>query len=210
MERNKLIDNIEIFVKQKISDYDGGHDWWHIERVRRLALYLNKLEGSADPFMIEVVALLHDSADSKFAGDDIEKEYAILGNFINSIGLEHERDHILEIIRNISFSNKKKSGNLADPVLHIVQDADRLDAIGAIGIARAFTYGGFKKNVLFNPEIDEGMPSTIKHFYDKLLILKEKMNTGTAKIIAYERHHFMEIFLNEFYKEWEFVLPLKK
>ena len=114
------------------------------------------------------------------------------------------RDQVLDVIRNVSFSKKSQSGNLSDPVLLIIQDADRLDAIGAIGIARAFNYGGFRNNVIYNPEIELKTSSTIAHFYEKLLLLKYRMNTLTAKRLAIERHEFLEIFLKQFYKEWEF------
>jgi uncharacterized protein len=114
------------------------------------------------------------------------------------------KDLVIQVIRNVSFSKKNPSGNLTDPVLLILQDADRLDAIGAIGVARAFNYGGFRNNVIYDPDIEHRTPSTISHFYEKLLVLKYRMNTLTAKRLAVERHEFLEIFLKQFYKEWEF------
>jgi uncharacterized protein len=140
--------------------------------------------------------------------------------FLDKIGLTEIKEQVIEIIRNVSFSNKNPSGNLNDPVLLIIQDADRLDAIGAIGIARAFNYGGFRNNIIYDPDLDlsrdvlkenqtDGTSSTISHFYEKLLVLKYRMNTLTAKRLAIERHDFLEIFLKQFYKEWEFGTGVK-
>jgi uncharacterized protein len=148
--------------------------------------------------------LLHDSADSKFAGDDIENGYILIGEFMDNTGLTEIKDQVIQVIRNVSFSKKNPSGNLTNPVLLILQDADRLDAIGAIGVARAFNYGGFRNNVIYDPDVEHRTPSTISHFYEKLLVLKYRMNTLTAKRLAVERHEFLETFLKQFYKEWEF------
>jgi uncharacterized protein len=202
MNREASIKMTEAYVRQTMKGYDSGHDWWHIDRVRNLALFINEQEVIADPFILEITALLHDTADSKFAGDDIEKSYLIIGEFLDRIGLTETKDQIISIIRNVSFSNKKLSGNLKDPVLLIIQDADRLDAIGAIGIARAFNYGGFRNNIIYNPDMEQSNSSTINHFYEKLLLLKYRMNTLTAKKLAAERHEFLELFLKQFYKEW--------
>jgi uncharacterized protein len=215
MNKNELIKMTEQFVRQNITGYDSGHDWWHIKRVRNLALFINDQEVLADPFTVEITALLHDSADSKFAGSDSEQGYIRIGEFMDTSGLSVIKDNVIQVIKQVSFSNKNPSGNLTDPVLQIIQDADRLDAIGAIGIARAFNYGGFRNNPIYNPEI--GLPSvelqsdnlnknssTINHFYEKLLILKYRMNTLTAKRLAVERHEYLENFLKQFYKEWEF------
>ena len=204
MNRDEIIRLTEEFVKQNLKSYDSGHDWWHIERVRKLALFINKQEAIADPFTLEIAALLHDSVDSKFAGDDFEQGYVIIGEFLDETGLTKIKEQVIGVIRNVSFSNKNPSGNLTDPVLLIIQDADRLDAIGAIGVARAFNYGGFRNNVIYDPEVEHRTPSTISHFYEKLLVLKYRMNTLTAKRLAAERHDFLETFLKQFYKEWEF------
>jgi uncharacterized protein len=206
MNRDETIGIIEEFVKQNLKDYDSGHDWWHIERVRRLAQFINNIETGADPFTLEVAALLHDSADSKFAGDDIESGYAKIGDLLDETGLSGIKQNVIEVIRNVSFSKKESSGNLSDQVLLILQDADRLDAIGAIGVARAFNYGGFRDNPIYLPdEKTEGRSkSTIGHFYDKLLKLKDMMNTVTGRKIAEERHLYLEKFLEQFFKEWEF------
>jgi uncharacterized protein len=204
MNRNEIILMTEEFVRQRMKGYDSGHDWWHIERVRRIAKFINEQESLADPFTLDVAVLLHDSADSKFAGHDIEQGYALIEDFMNNAGLDQIRNQVIEVIKNVSFSKKNPSGNLSDPVLLILQDADRLDAIGAIGIARAFNYGGFRNNAIYDPEAGHHTPSTISHFYEKLLILKDKMNTLTAIRLSTERHKFLEVFLRQFYKEWEF------
>lgn len=206
---------IEDFVRQNLKDYDSGHDWWHIERVRKLALFINEMEVLADPFTVEVTALLHDSADSKFAGENTEQGYLLISDFMDKCELSEIKDQVVTVIRNVSFSNKNKSGDINDPLLRIIQDADRLDAIGAIGVARAFNYGGFRNNKIYNPDIisseesvkgypQSGTSSTISHFYEKLLLLKYRMNTLTAKRLAEERHDFLEVFLKQFYKEWDF------
>src|SRR5665647_2163683 len=135
MERNDQIKLTEEFVRQNLKGYDSGHDWWHIERVRKLALFINEMEVLADPFVVEITALLHDSADSKFAGENPDKGYLLISDFMETCGLSEIKDQVITVIRNVSFSNKQHSGNLDDPLLRVIQDADRLDAIGAIGIA---------------------------------------------------------------------------
>jgi uncharacterized protein len=215
MSRNDQIKLTEEFVRQNLEGYDSGHDWWHIERVRKLALFINEMEQLADPFKVEITALLHDTADSKFSGENSEAGYASISDFMKNAGMSEIRDEVLNVLKNISFSNKNKTGDLKDPLLLVVQDADRLDAIGAIGIARAFNYGGFRNNRIYNPDvinteaslngyIHAGTSSTISHFYDKLLLLKYRMNTLTAKRLAEDRHDFLEVFLKQFYKEWDF------
>src|SRR5450759_5696361 len=220
MNRNEQIFMTEEFVRQNQKGYDSGHDWWHIIRVRKLALFINENESLADPFTVDITALLHDTADSKFASGNIERGYELIGDFMEKGGMSDIKDQVLNVIKNVSFSNKNKTGNPDDPLLRVIQDADRLDAIGAIGIARAFNYGGFRNNKIYNPDIissDEsvkeypqsGTSSTISHFYEKLLLLKYRMNTLTAKRLAAERHEFLEIFLKQFYKEWEFGKGIK-
>jgi uncharacterized protein len=207
----------EKFVRQNMKGYDSGHDWWHIERVRKLALFINKMEELADPFIVEITALLHDTADSKFAQQNIGHGYSLIDDFLNECELYDIKERVLTVIKNVSFSSKDKTGNPDDHLLWVIQDADRLDAIGAIGVARAFNYGGFRNNNIYNPEIinyDEhstgshptGTASTISHFYEKLLLLKYRMNTLTGKKLAAERHEFLEIFLKQFYSEWNFAL----
>src|ERR1035437_3676446 len=198
-----------------MKGYDSGHDWWHIKRVKKLALYINEREDLADPFIVEIAALLHDTADSKFAGENGENSYKLISDFMDKYGMSEISDHVIKVIKKISFSNKNKSEIQDDPLLWVIQDADRLDAIGAIGIARAFNYGGFRNNKIYNPEIvslketsggniNVGTSSTINHFYEKLLLLKYRMNTMTAKRLAEERHEFLELFLKQFYSEWYF------
>lgn len=216
MNSNDVILMTEEFVRQNLKGYDSGHDWWHIERVRKLALFINEMEVLADPFTVEIAALLHDTVDSKFAGKNSEHGYILISDFMDSCEMSEIKDQVLNVIKNISFSSKNKSGNPDDPLLRVIQDADRLDAIGAIGIARAFNYGGFRNNEIYNPDVinsddtakgttQTGTPSTISHFYEKLLLLKYRMNTLTAKRMAAERHEFLEIFLKQFYKEWDFA-----
>jgi uncharacterized protein len=215
MNRNDQISATEDFVRQNLKGYDSGHDWWHIVRVRKLALFINEMELLADPFTVEIAALLHDRVDSKFAGNNSELGYVLISDFMDSCEMSEIKEQVLNVIKNISFSGKNKTGNPDDPVLRVVQDADRLDAIGAIGIARAFNYGGFRNNEIYNPDVinsddaakgttQTGTPSTISHFYEKLLLLKYRMNTLTAKRLAVVRHEFLEVFLKQFYKEWDF------
>ena len=206
MMREDIIIITENFVRQRMSGYDSGHDWWHIERVRKLALYINSKESIADNFILEIAVLLHDTVDSKFSKGDSGEGYLKIEEFMDKNGMADIKDQVSGVIRNVSFSNKHPSGNLKDPVLLIVQDADKLDAIGAIGIARAFNYGGFRNNPIYIPgeKIDGKSKSTIGHFYDKLLKLKDMMNTQSARIIAEERHLYLEKFLETFYRECEF------
>jgi uncharacterized protein len=205
MNRNDQISATEEFVRQNLKGYDSGHDWWHIERVRKLSLFINEMELLADPFTVEVTALLHDSADSKFTGGNTEEAYLAISDFMSNFGMSEIKDKVLNVIKNISFSSKSTSGNPDDPLLWVIQDADRLDAIGAIGVARAFTYGGFRNNPIYDPDVERRNPSTISHFYEKLLVLKYRLNTLTAKRLAVERHEFLEVFLKQFYKEWDFA-----
>jgi uncharacterized protein len=200
MAGKDLIHLTEVFVKENLKDYDSGHDWWHIERVRKLSAFINKKESLADPFIVDITALLHDTADSKFNGSKIDG-YKIISEFLVLNGMQDIHDRVLEVIKNISFSNKNKTEGINDPLLWVIQDADRLDAIGAIGVARAFNYGGFRNNRIFNPE-DKNEATTIKHFYEKLLLLKDMLNTPTGKKLSAERHEFLETFLKQFYTEW--------
>jgi uncharacterized protein len=215
MERDEQLKKTEEFVRKNMKGYDSGHDWWHIERVRRLAKFINENEQLADPFIVDITALLHDTTDSKFSGDNPENGYKMINDFMEKNEMSDINGRVIEVIKNISFSNKTIAGEQSDPLLLVVQDADRLDAIGAIGIARAFNYGGFRNNAIYNPEVvasaengknlrPHGTSSTISHFYEKLLLLKYRMNTLTAKRLAAERHEFLEIFLKQFYSEWEF------
>jgi uncharacterized protein len=202
MSSTDKIKTTEEFVKERVKEYDSGHDWWHIDRVRRLSEHINEFEKSADPFALEISALMHDYADSKFAGEDSNKAYGDAKDFLVSNGMGEISERVMNVMRNISFSKKDPSGDLSDPLFLIIQDADRLDAIGAIGVARAFNYGGYRNNPIWIPGNENDKPSTITHFSDKLLLLKDLMNTETARKLAEERHAFLEVFLKQFYKEW--------
>lgn len=204
MNKEEITKNAEAFAKERMRNYDSGHDWFHIERVRRTAAYINSLEQIADPFLLDLAAILHDAADNKFLKTDPGKAYDSILQLLIGNGLP-DSGRLTEAIKNVSFSNKKRTGDLNDPILLVLQDADRLDAIGAIGVARAFNYGGFRNNAIYIPPDNKGemAPSTIAHFYDKLLKLKDLMNTNTGKKMAEERHTFLQSFLKEFYSEWE-------
>jgi uncharacterized protein len=209
-----IIKNTILFVKETLADAEGGHDWFHIERVYKNAILIAKKEP-VDEFIVSLGALLHDIADSKFHNGDenigpkIAREFLFKQN-VDSIIIEH----VINIIDNISFKGGNEVQKFKSPELDVVQDADRLDAIGAIGIARCFNYGGFKNRLLYNPDIKPNLnmtkaeykasnAPTINHFYEKLLLLKDRMNTKTGKQIAQERHDYMLTFLEQFYNEWE-------
>ena len=200
------------FVKQQLKGAEGGHDWFHIDRVHKNALLIANNE-QCDIMVVELAALLHDIADSKFHNGDESVGPKIASEFLHSHSIDSNIiNHVIKIIENISFKGGNVIRNFDSLGLQIVQDADRLDAIGAIGIARAFNYGGFKGRELYNPEIVPNLEMskeqyknstapTINHFYEKLLLLKNKMNTKTAAQIALQRHQFMEVFLQQFYNE---------
>ena len=211
---NKIfIDQTVQFVKNTLKGAESGHDWWHIQRVWNNALLILENE-SADRFIVELAALLHDIADSKFHDGNEEIGPQKAAEFLKSLHIGEDIIlHVQQIIRNMSFKAGLGQLDFHSKELEIVQDADRLDAIGAIGIARAFTYGGFKNRELYNPEIPpvlnmskeeykKSEAPTINHFYEKLLLLKDKMNTESGIRIAEERHSFMEQYLEQFYKEW--------
>lgn len=211
---NKNLINLTVqFVKESLQGAESGHDWWHMERVWNNAILISKTED-VDHFIVELAALLHDIADSKFHNGDEEIGPKKAGDFLKSIGIEDNQIiHVQQIIRNMSFKSSLGTLSFTSKEMEVVQDADRLDAIGAIGIARAFTYGGFKNRELYNPEIPPALnmskeqyksskAPTINHFYEKLLLLKDKMNTKTGLRIAEERHQFMLSYLEQFYNEW--------
>ncbi len=201
------------FVKKELTGAESGHDWWHIFRVWKLAVHIAKKE-KANLFVINIGALLHDIADAKFHDGDETVGPKKAENFLQSLGLPEEIiSKILNIIRFVSFKNRDEKPADNSLELWIIQDADRLDALGAIGIARAFSYGGFKNREMYNPDIPykqdmssaeykKSESTTINHFYEKLLLLKEMMHTKTGKQLAAERHRFMEQYLKEFYAEW--------
>ena len=214
MNTNTLIDKTILFVKTTLAQAEGGHDWFHIERVYKNALLIAESE-KCDMEIVQLGALLHDIADSKFYNGDESIGPKTARTFLESEKVEPIIiDHVIAIIENISFKGGKVERQFSSIELDIVQDADRLDAIGAIGIARTFNYGGFKNRALYNPEIAPNLTMTkdeyknneaptINHFYEKLLLLKDKMNTQTGKQIAQDPHRYMEDFLEQFYAEWE-------
>ncbi|PXY44387.1 HD domain-containing protein [Flavobacterium hydrophilum] len=214
MNNSDLINKTIAFVKEKLNDAEGGHDWFHIERVYKNALLIAK-DTNSDLVVVQLGALLHDIADSKFHNGDETIGPKTARLFLESESVSEDTiQHVISIIENISFKGGNFEKKFSSIELDIVQDADRLDAIGAIGVARAFNYGGFKNRALYNPEIapltnmtkeeyKSNNAPTINHFYEKLLLLKDKMNTETGKQIAAERHNFMETFLAQFYAEWE-------
>ncbi len=213
MEKYEIIEKTKDFVRYELENAEGGHDWWHCYRVWTMAVKLAENE-KADNIVIELSALLHDIADSKFNNGDEELGPAKASEFLLQLGVEQNIvNHVIEIIRNISFKGGKTKATIDTIEFKIVQDADRLDALGAIGIARTFNYGGFKNRSIYNPEIKPNLnmtkeeyknsqTPTLNHFYEKLLLLKDLMNTEKAKQIAGKRHQFMEQFLNQFYTEW--------
>ncbi|MCB0467760.1 MAG: HD domain-containing protein [Aequorivita sp.] len=210
----EIISNTIAFVKEELQNAEGGHDWFHIERVYKNAMLISETE-KVDKTVVVLGALLHDIADSKFHDGDESVGPKKARQFLNSQNISEETiEHIIKIIENVSFKGGNKHQKFHSKELDVVQDADRLDALGAIGIARTFNYGGFKNRKLYDPEIKPNLnmtPSeykvsdapTINHFYEKLLLLKERMNTKTGRKIAEERHQFMETFLQQFYAEWE-------
>ena len=214
MMNPNLIDATIKFVKAELENAEGGHDWFHIERVYKNALLIANGEN-CDILVVKLAALLHDIADSKFHNGDESVGPKKARQFLESENIDESTIvHVINIIDNISFKGGNVIKNFRSLELDIVQDADRLDAIGAIGIARTFNYGGFKNRSIYNPEIAPNLhmskeeyknseAPTINHFYEKLLLLKDKMNTNTGKEIAIQRHHFMESFLSQFYAEWD-------
>ncbi|MDG1226446.1 MAG: HD domain-containing protein [Polaribacter sp.] len=215
MNQEKIISNTIVFVKEELKNAEGGHDWFHVERVYRNTLLISK-EEKVNTFVVSLAALLHDIADPKFFNGDETLGPKKAQNFLKKQRVDNEIiKHVINIIRYISFKNSfdKKRNKFTSKELEVVQDADRLDAIGAIGVARCFNYGGFKNRALYNPEIPPNLKMskeeyknsnapTINHFYEKLLLLKDKMNTNSGKKIALSRHDFMIEYLNQFYSEW--------
>ncbi|GIZ08112.1 HD domain-containing protein [Flavobacterium sp. UMI-01] len=216
-----IISQTITFVKETLKDAEGGHDWFHIERVYKNALLIAK-EETCDLLVVQLAALLHDIADSKFhpdaSGGDETLGPKMAHDFLEKQNIAPTTiAHVVAIIENISFKGGKQEQLFYSNELAIVQDADRLDAIGAIGIARAFNYGGFKNRAMYDPSIapnvnmtkeeyKKSTAPTINHFYEKLLLLKDKMNTVTGKKIAEQRHKYMQGFLAQFYAEWDGVL----
>jgi uncharacterized protein len=213
MDRREIIQKTADFIALKFASESSGHDWFHVDRVRRLAILIGRAERS-NLFVTEMAALLHDLDDWKLTGSELQIPVEAR-KWLIDLGVEEDTTaQILEVIEEVSF----KGAGIETPVHSIesavVQDADRLDAIGAIGIARTFAYGGHKNRLIYDPAIPPEMhrdfqsyqksnAPTINHFFEKLLLLKDRMNTNTAKSIAAQRHLFMENYLNQFFEEWE-------
>jgi uncharacterized protein len=214
MNKEEIIQKTIAYVRAELANAEGGHDWWHIHRVWNTSKEILSKE-ECDGLTVELAALLHDIADSKFNGGDETIGPRKAEAFLRSIDVHEDTTaHVVNIIKHISFKGGNFDQAFTSKELMVVQDADRLDAIGAIGIARAFNYGGFKNRALFDPnvmpnsnmskeEYKNSTAPTINHFYEKLLLLKNKMNTDTGRALAEKRHDFMVEYLEQFYREWE-------
>ena len=214
MDKNQIINQTAEYIKSKLTGEGSGHDWWHVYRVWKNAVHIAEYE-QADLFVVELGALLHDIADWKFhdGNEDIGPQQA--RKWLEGLGVEEKVIvHVCTIIQDISFKGAGVATNMKTIEGMIVQDADRLDAMGAIGISRAFAYGGSKGREMYNPELKpeqhdsfedykKSRGTSINHFYEKLLLLKELMSTDTARVIAEKRHIVMEDYLQEFFMEWE-------
>ena len=214
MNKDEVIKRTADYVKSKLSGEGSGHDWWHVYRVWNTAVEIGKKE-SADLFVVQLAALLHDIADWKFHAGDDSVGPKLSREWLEKLDVdENIISNVCKIIKEISFKGAGVKSKIKTKEGMVVQDADRLDAIGAIGIARAFAYGGHKGREIYNPNIKpekhetfeqykNNKGTTINHFYEKLLLLKDLMNTSSARKIAEERHKFMEEYLDRFFKEWE-------
>jgi uncharacterized protein len=214
MYSKRIIEVTAEFARDYLKQYDSSHDWWHTQRVWKMAEYLAKKEN-ASLLVVQLAAILHDIADPKYHEGDEEKGPEIARKFLQRTGIsQNEIKQIVDIIRNISFKNSLGEDYKGTKEFMVVQDADRLDAIGAIGIARTFNYGGYKNRPIYDPvippkpdqskeEYKNSIAPTINHFYEKLLLLKDRMNTRSAKKIAARRHKFMLDYLKTFMKEWD-------
>jgi uncharacterized protein len=213
MDSNNLLQSTETFVKSRLAGEGTGHDWWHVVRVVNIARKIHSVEGG-DWLVIELTLLLHDVGDRKVINKDND-DYSIAEDFLVSQNVPAETiNKVLSIIKTMSYSKSFDASEKDDSIeFTIVQDADRLDAIGAIGVGRAFAYGGSRSRLLYDPDYKQqefkssedykkSESSTIHHFYEKLLLIKDKLNTETAKEIAIQRDEFMQLFLQEFLDEW--------
>ncbi|PUZ24693.1 uncharacterized protein GA0116948_105199 [Chitinophaga costaii] len=213
-EQQQIIDRTVAYVQQELAHAEGGHDWFHIYRVWKQALHIAQAE-QANVFVVSLAALLHDIADAKFHHNDDTIGPAKAQAFLLTQDIAQDIvHHVVAIVENISFKGGKTQRSFHSKELDVVQDADRLDAIGAIGIARTFHYGGYKHRAIYDPSIPPNLEMdvtqyrnsqapTLNHFYEKLLLLKDRMNTDSGKVLAAARHQFMEEYLHRFYKEWE-------
>lgn len=212
MTEVEILARTEAYVRGRMEGEGTGHDWWHVERVRRMALRLAAEEG-ADPFVTELAALLHDVADHKFHGGDHTAGPRVAREWLGALGVDPATtEHVAEIIAALSYKGAGVPTPMATPEGRVVQDADRLDAIGAIGIARAFAYGGSRGRPLHEPDATPelhgsfeaykaGTGATTAHFHEKLFLLRDRMNTASARGIAAERHRFMEEYMARFLNE---------
>lgn len=215
MTNEQIVQKTKEYVEEKFRSEGTGHDWWHMYRVWKLAKTIAASESNVDPFIVEIGALLHDIADWKFNDGDIEAGPKAAREWLESLKVQNEKILMVEdIVRNVSFKGAKVEQTMHSREGQIVSDADKLDAIGAIGIARTFAYGGAHERPMYDPDVKpeqhqtfeaykNNNSPTINHFYEKLLLLKDKLYTDTAKEIAAHRHEVMERYLEEFYKEWE-------
>lgn len=213
MNKQKVIQRTERFIESEFQSEGSGHDWFHVDRVRKMALRIGLQEG-CDLFVTEMAALLHDLDDWKLTGSN-PSDASRAKEWLWSLGIDEPTTlQVLQVIEEVSFKGAGIETPVSSAEAAVVQDADRLDAIGAIGIARTFAYGGYKKRLIYDPsvkpvlhndfqEYKSNTAPTINHFYEKLLLLKDRMNTETARIIAEGRHQVMNDYLTQFYEEWE-------
>lgn len=215
MQQQEIITATAQYVKELLQGEGSGHDWWHIYRVWQNARHIAERETGADLYIVELAALVHDVGDHKFHNGDATVGPRMVREWLEKLHVEEQiTEHICSIVEDLSFKGAGTSSAMPTLEGQIVQDADRLDAIGAIGIARTFAYGGHKNREMYNPEIPPVLHDsfeqykastapTLNHFYEKLLLLKDRMHTPAARAIASERHRYMEAFLEQFYAEWE-------
>ena len=213
MEKAAIIKKTAAYVKDSLLRDSSGHDWWHVFRVWQMAIKIGRREG-VELFVVELAALLHDIADFKLHDGDETVGPRTARSWLGQQGVDQATlDHVVEIIETMSFKGAGVGTTMRSREGMVVQDADRLDALGAVGIARTFAFGGFRGRAIYDPEVPPlyhhsfqayktSSGPTINHFYEKLLLLKERMNTDTAKRIAAGRHEFMELFLAHFFMEW--------
>lgn len=213
LSREEVLERTETFIRQQLSGDSSGHDWWHIARVRAAAISIGRAED-ADLYIVELAALLHDVADWKFHGGDDAAGPTAARQWLESLGADGETiDHVCEIIATVSFKGAKVATPMRTLEGRVVQDADRLDAIGAVGIARTFAYGGHAGQAMHDPALaaeahatfadyKAKRTTTINHFHEKLLLLKDRMNTDAGRRLAQARHAYMETFLRQFDDEW--------
>lgn len=214
MNQNAVIEKTVAFVKSHLADAEAGHDWSHIQRVWSVARNIAKQE-QVDHLVVDLGVLLHDIADAKFHHGDDSVGPMIAADFLSTTAVSPAvKEHVVQIVRHVSFKGGNTEDYFLSNELKVVRDADRLDAMGAIGIARAFNYGGFRGRALYDPDIPpqldmnpetyrKSKSPTLNHFYEKLLLLKDRMYTDTGRKMAEERHQFMLSYLQQFYLEWE-------